>query len=161
MFTSIELVIFIFSILGSFGVILLFLMYYFNQVRYEKAKLMTDGELRFYKVLKYALGDKYDVLAQVRLANVVKIQDKYFIWKKFNLLGAKCVDFVIIDKVTGETMLVVELDDRSHNRPDRKRRDRFVNNVLKDSGVAILHKKYEKYYDENNLKKEISKAFKS
>ena len=155
MFTTPELIAFIFSILGSISIILLFLMWYFNRVRYEKNKIMTAGELRFYKVLKYAVRNKYDVLAQVRLANVVKIQDKYFIWKKFNLLGAKCVDFVLIDWQTGETKLVIELDDRSHERPDRIRRDKFVDSVLKESGVPILHHKYQARYETSEIRKVV------
>lgn len=161
MFTPSELIVFSFSILGSLGMILLFITYYLNQVHYEKTKIMTDGELRFYKVLRYVVRNDYDVLAQVRLASVVKIQDKYFIWKKFNLLGAKCVDFVLIDKAAGTTKLVIELDDKSHLRADRQRRDRFVNGILKEAGIPILHKKYEGHYEEEKLKDEIQQAVSS
>ena len=51
----------------------------------------------------------------------------------------KCVDFVIIDQRTMAPLLVVELDDRSHERTDRKARDRFVDQVLLSVGIPILH----------------------
>lgn len=139
----------------TIGVCLLYLTLLLKQVRYEKASVMTPGELRFYKVITYLFKDEYYILAQVRLANVVKIKDKYFVWKRFNLLGSKCVDFVLVDKQTGESKLVIELDDRSHDKPERNKRDRFVDRVLKESNVPVLHKRYEKYYENSKLKAEV------
>lgn len=145
--------------LAGFAVLLLVAIV--NRVSYQKANIMTDGELRFYKVLKFAASSDFDILSQVRLANVVKIRDRYFMWKRFNLLGAKCVDFVLIDKSSGETKLVIELDDKSHRLPERIRRDRFVDGVLKNSGVKILHLPYQGYYKTEEIREKVLGAINS
>lgn len=144
-----------YAILGFMGLVVLCIAYWLNHVRYVSAKVMTPGELRFYKVLTRSLSPDHVVLSQVRLANVVRIPDRYFVWKKFNLLGAKCVDFVIIDWKTGKTLLVIELDDKSHKNPDRRKRDKFVNSVLKEANVPIMHQSYEGNYDEKKIAKRI------
>lgn len=148
----------IFTFLFFLGAIILLIFILFTKIRYTKAKIMTPGELRFYKVLKYAVAERYYILAQVRLANVVKIPGKFFLWKNFNPLGAKCVDFVLVDKATGDTLLVIELDDKSHLLPDRIKRDKFVNKVLSEAKIPILHLKYQSHYDSAKLLETIQKA---
>ena len=134
------------AVLGI-GFLIMFLISYVTRVRYTRAKLLTPGELEFFRVLDVAVRKKYSVFAQVRLANLVNIPDKYFLWKNFNQLGAKCVDFVLYDKNTGSTLIVIELDDKSHERPERKTRDEFVNKVLKEAKIPILHLKYKYQYN--------------
>jgi len=160
-FFSTDFIGILFVCLFLVGIIVFTLITIVDRVRYERTKIMSDGELRFYKVLKFAINDKYDVLSQVRLANVVKIRDRYFMWKKFNILGAKCVDFVLIDKQNGETKLVIKLDDKSHKLPERKRRDRFVNKVLRESKIKTLHLPYQRYYKTGEIKEKIMQIIKS
>jgi len=47
------------------------------------------------------------------------------------------VDFVVADVASGEALLVVELDNSSHQRPDRQLRDLVVNEVLRSAGIPI------------------------
>lgn len=143
---------FVSSLLGAF-VAVLFLVY-FSEARYKKGRIMTQAEHRFFRVLTHAVGD-YTVLAQVRLASIVYIPNNLFSWKRFGNLGAKCVDFVLIDPQTGETQLVVELDDASHRLADRMRRDRFVNGVLKTAGIPIVHIRARGHYDIKKIQASI------
>lgn len=148
----------IFGVAFFIGITLLAAIYFFTKVGYVKRPLQTQGELWFFKVLKLALGDRYDIFVQVRLASIVTIPDKFFLWRDFNPLGAKCVDYVLCDKKTGIVVLVIELDDKSHRRLERKRRDKFVNNVLKTAGIPILHIKAEGYYDTQKISRNINLA---
>jgi hypothetical protein len=55
----------------------------------------------------------------------------------FNKINKKSVDFVLADKNTLETIQVIELDDWTHKRTDRKKRDEFVERLLENSGIKI------------------------
>ena len=45
----------------------------------------------------------------------------------------------------------MELDDRSHQRADRKERDEFVNEVFKAAGLPLLHVPARRGYVVNEL----------
>lgn len=142
-------------IIFGLGALLLLAIAFYNRPKYKRSNILTDGELRFYKVLRLALKGEYFILAQVRLANIVELANRMFFWKNFNPLGAKTVDFVLMDKQTGKTILVIELDDKSHNLPSRWKRDRFVDRTLASANVPILHVPVEGYYQEEDLRKQI------
>jgi hypothetical protein len=146
---------FFFFVLLLFAGGLLWVMSSTSQPKYKKAKLLTAAEHEFYLTLIHAAYPEYQVFSQVRLANVVNLDNDVFVWAHFNQLGAKCVDFVLYDAYRAEIALVVELDDRSHLRADRRRRDQFVDAVLKKAGVPILHQKCHTSYDIDEMKKKI------
>jgi len=54
-----------------------------------------------------------------------------------NRVSRKSVDFAVIDGA-GRVVLVIELDDKSHGRPDRVRRDQMVDAVLAHCRVPLL-----------------------
>lgn len=94
--------------------------------------LLTRAEQQFFAALQAAVPDGLMICPQVRLANLVRptarqrTQNQY----DFYRIQAKCVDFVLCDRMTTAPRLVVELDDTSHERQDRKERDAFVDAVL-------------------------------
>ena len=97
------------------------------------------------------------IFAQVRLANLVEVQrwarrDKTH-WYK---IQAKCVDFVFCEPHTFIPRLVIELDDSSHNRADRRERDAFVDDVLAAAGLPILHVRWQRRYDTGALAAQIA-----
>jgi len=53
-------------------------------------------------------------------------------------ISQKYVDFVLCEIRTTRAVAAIGLDDRSHDRPDRKRRGVFLNRVLAASGIAII-----------------------
>lgn len=81
----------------------------------------------------------YTVLAKVRLFDLVEpsylTDNKKVAQYK---IQAKHVDFVLCDS-TLKARYVIELDDTTHDRPDRIERDRFVDSVLEMSGYRVLH----------------------
>lgn len=56
----------------------------------------------------------------------------------FNKVQAKHVDFVLCDKKM-VARIIIELDDSSHNRPDRQARDSFVDEILENVGYKVIH----------------------
>ncbi len=107
---------------------------------YQQNWLFTYNEKDAYRKLK-PMAEKlgYTVFAKVRLLDLVepiKGNKKYkaYFWK----IQAKHVDFVLCDhKLVAK--YIIELDDSSHNREDRKERDNFVDEVVESVGYKIIH----------------------
>ena len=58
---------------------------------------------------------------------------------RFHKIMSKHVDFVIYDGDMMHLKVIIELDDSSHDREDRKERDEFVDFILKDCGYKVIH----------------------
>lgn len=111
--------------------------------RYEsRSALMSPAELKFFRALEAAVGSQYRVFSKVRLADVVQVKCGSTGGEKqsaFNVIQSKHVDFVVCDPDTLEFRLVVELDDKSHERGDRAERDQKVDDILAQANIPILH----------------------
>lgn len=55
----------------------------------------------------------------------------------FNKIKAKHIDFAIVDDM--KVLLIIELDDQSHNNIERIERDKFVDDNLTACGYKIVH----------------------
>jgi very-short-patch-repair endonuclease len=73
----------------------------------------------------------------------------------FNRIRQKSVDFVLVDKSSMTTTLAIELDDRSHNYPDRIRRDEMVNQAFRAAGLPLLRITNQRTYDESTVQHTI------
>lgn len=56
-----------------------------------------------------------------------------------NSIQLKHIDFLLCDSSNTKPLLVIELDDRSHDRPERRERDEFLDRACAAAGLAILH----------------------
>ena len=104
--------------------------------------LMSPAELKFFRALEAAVGDNFRVFSKVRLADIVQPEgtEGRGAWQSaFNMIQSKHVDFVVCDPATMEFRLVVELDDKSHERNDRAERDQKVDDILAQAGIPIVH----------------------
>jgi hypothetical protein len=126
---------------------------------YARQPLLTAAERAFFDVLTAAAPHDWHIFAQVRLANLVQITPGTPDWQRhFNRIQAKCVDFVLCEPHGLVPQLVVELDDSSHQRTDRKARDAFVDDVLAVAGLPILHVPWQRSYDAGQLAARINAA---
>ena len=117
----------------------------------KKPYLMTNAEREFFKVLHLAVQDKYYIVPQVQLSKIVEVKGKekwHYEYK--NKINLKSVDFVLFDKEYFTPQVVIELDDSSHEREDRKERDVFVDSVMEKISIRIVHIKTSYKYDVNN-----------
>lgn len=110
---------------------------------YRRKYLLTKNELEFYKYLKI-IADELNlcVLSKIRLADLIEVyshknNSEYF--KYFGKIKAKHIDFALAKKENLEIILLIELDDFSHNRQDRKSRDKFIDKICKQCNYKILH----------------------
>jgi len=118
----------------------------------KKEYLMTKAEHEFFKVLQEVVKDRYYIVPQVQLSNLVQVE-KAERWEYAlrNKIDRKSVDFVLFNKEYFTPHLVIELDDSSHDRADRHTRDNFVNEVLDKVGIGIVHIKTAYSYNLNEI----------
>lgn len=110
----------------------------FNPGNYRAKPLLSAWELKALAEIQADLPRGYHACPQVRLADAVQIvqRDPALHRAALARVAQKSVDFAIIDG-QGRIALVIELDDRSHDRPDRRRRDEMVDAVLDHCAVPI------------------------
>mgnify|MGYP001625658099 FL=1 len=127
-----------------------------NIALYEKKEyLMTRNELKFYKQLK-KITDKLDltIFAQVSLYQIIKNKE----YKDFNKIKSKSIDFVITEN-NGKIKLCIELDDSSHNKNNRIKRDNFINEIFKQTNINLLRIPVQAFYNletlENKIKEQL------
>ncbi len=91
---------------------------------------------------------------KVRLLDVVNVPDKA--WREYGApTSGMHLDFVLADSATAEVQLVIELDDKTHRRPEAKERDRFKDDALASAGVPILRVQVG-WYDIGELRAKIA-----
>ncbi len=106
----------------------------------KKDYLLTKAERSFYEVTRMAVGDEWIIFAKVRMLDLVSLpRGTANAQAHRNRVQSKHVDFILCDPRTLSPVLVIELDDRSHERADRQDRDAFVDAVLRAAGLPVLH----------------------
>ncbi len=122
-----------------------------------KESQITETEKDFLETLKQAVGDSYRIEPQVQLSSIVRPTDsngRYTNYTDFNKIKAKSIDFVLFDD-RNKPALAIELDDRSHFRWDRMKRDQFVDDLMDEVGLRIIHIRASYSYDIDKIKRQI------
>ena len=123
-------------------------------------RIFSDKEGYFYRDVR-PIADKLGliVFTKVRLADLLTVPKgtkDYTKW--FNRIKAKHVDFVFVDREYN-IKLLVEVDDPTHNRPDRQARDEAVNEMFRQVGMEVLHlRAWGKKYGAEDLETIITNA---
>ena len=102
--------------------------------------LLSPAELSFFKVLEIAVGDSAYIVVKVRIADLVRPQKGMTRsnWQKaFNSISSKHIDFVICDKTNLKPLCAIELNDKSHQRKNRRLRDEFITKAFASARVPL------------------------
>ncbi len=105
----------------------------------KKDFFLSRAEHEFYDALASAVDKDYLIFAQVHLPTLVVsegIGKERF--SAFRHINGKSVDFVLCDKAYISPKLIIELDDRTHERPGRVERDVEVERILREAGLPLL-----------------------
>lgn len=100
----------------------------------RKKSIVTPCELDFLRTLRKIASDRYEVLPQAALLSVI---DKRTETAYRNELF-RIIDYVFVDRVTFAPLLLVELNDRSHLRADRKLRDEKVSEICRKAKLPLV-----------------------
>lgn len=123
----------------------------YNTYFYKRGKLLTNNELKFYKILKEITKNyNYNIFTQVVLYEIVRNKEIM----DFNKIKSKSIDFVITDE-NSKILVCIELDDNTHNRKKRIERDTFINELFKDLNIKLLRIPVKEYYNIQEMEKII------
>ena len=124
----------------------------------RRSDLLSRGELAFYGVLARAAGRGVTVFTKVRLGDLLDVPNGTPGWHQHHRrITHKHVDFVLCSGPRLTPFLVVELDDRTHARPDRAARDDFVDAALSQAGWPIEHVTAAAEYDVAELSARVGR----
>lgn len=125
----------------------------------QKNYFMSRAEHECYDALVIAVGERYHVFPQVHLPSIIDNKVVGQNWNgAFRHISQKSVDFVLCDKSYISPKLAIELDDRTHERQDRKDRDVEVARVLKDAGLPLLRLENHGRFNPSELMQKIDTA---
>ena len=116
----------------------------------SKDRLMSVVESRMLQKLKPLEGGKYYLFAQVRVADVIGVGGKEGSsswWSLFRQISSKHVDFVFVERSTMRPVVAIELDDLSHNKPERIVRDKFLNKAFDQAGTKLVRYTTKQLFD--------------
>lgn len=118
-----------------------------------KQYFLSNSEASFYHFLKQMVGENVGIFPHVALRDLVSVSGvgKSDFYKYYNQIDRKQVDFLLVDSKTLKPMLVIELDDSSHQRADRVQRDEFVEKVLENAKIPIARIPVKQTYDAKEL----------
>ena len=100
--------------------------------------LLTRNETAFFRVLATVIGHRYLISCKVRLADIVTCDEQDWRRGHANRIAQKHIDFVIADIESSRIIAAIELDDRSHDRPDRQERDEFINALFLHLDIRLI-----------------------
>lgn len=106
---------------------------------YQARPLLTKREHQEYLKLKqYADARGWLICPKVRVYDLIEPRKGSSNKKELeNKIRSKHVDFVLVDPELN-VIGVLELDDSTHDREDRKQRDSFVRDALEGAGITMI-----------------------
>jgi hypothetical protein len=135
-----------------------------NSATYTAApSLLTPAELAFKNALEPVIPGGTQLMAKVRLADIINVHES--LQRKdwaiaFNRIQSKHIDFLLCDQATSKILCAIELHDKTHQRPKRADRDKFVRIALAMAGVPFLEITARARYDSTELAKQLGDAIK-
>jgi hypothetical protein len=132
---------------------------------YRKAPaLLTAAERSFFGALEQAVTGHFRTMIKVRLADVIRPEKgsgRGAYAGAFNRISRKHLDFVLCDPGTMAVRAAVELDDGSHQRADRKERDRFLQSALESAGIPLYRFSVQRGYEIEPIREALGLVVKS
>lgn len=105
----------------------------------HKDFLMTYAEAEFFRLLLQVVGDQHSVYPQVHLSAIIEHRVKGQNWKAaFSHINGKSVDFAVCDSNNFKPLVAIELDDKTHERPNRRIRDEEVERILIEAKLPLV-----------------------
>ena len=96
--------------------------------------LMTNTELKYFNAFKSILnGTPYILQPQVCLSSIIERKEQHTFQSELN----RVVDFAIFSPEYSPVLLI-EINDKSHLKKDRKERDKKVKFILKSAKIPLM-----------------------
>ena len=111
-----------------------------RKIYFRRPRLLSAAELEFFHTLETVVGDHFCLLAKVRVADLVDVCGVYGRewWTAFARVSQKHIDFIVASRQSVEVLVAIELDDSSHLKGPRRKRDDLLNAVFVQAGIPLI-----------------------
>jgi len=100
-------------------------------------RVMNDSEAVFFSMLLKELPDGFHLFPKMRIADILEtIKGEGYVYRRNKILP-KHIDFLLCDS-NFRPVIAIELDGRSHDAPDRVKRDKFVDELFKNCNLKLI-----------------------
>lgn len=121
--------------------------------------LFTPTEQLFLSSLEVALQEiPVKIFGKVRVADILKIRPgvtRGDYHKAMNQIATQEVDFLLVDSSTSAPLLVIQLEDNGSNTERSQNAGTFVDKVLYQAQIPVLHIPLRPRYNEAHLRSQI------
>lgn len=94
------------------------------QTEYQEKPIMTASEINFYNKIK-PLEPTYKILPQINLAAIIRKNNN----NRYYTDLFRNIDYAIMSNDYSKVLLLIELNDATHEKQKRKSRDNKVSNI--------------------------------
>src|SRR6516165_3827149 len=155
------------AILVGVGMIFLILLAWFVQYVIEPTvyiepveSLVTPAEQRFYEALDQAVDGRFMILSKVRVADLLSVtsESRSARYRIFRSIASKHVDFVLVEAKNLRPLAAIELDDSTHRRLDRRKRDELLDDLFAKANLPLIRFKTGSTYNPRSIEAQIEEA---
>lgn len=119
--------------------------------------LCSAGEFAFFQALEDAVGEQFSISMKVRAAALLGC--RRCDWRRLGRrVSQKEIDFVLTWKGTSRVACAIELDDKTHDLPSRRRRDGFLDAAFKSAGLPLVRVRAARRYARCELAGRVLRA---
>jgi hypothetical protein len=132
-----------------------------SEIYVLKSSLFTPAERSFLGCLDSVLPPDTRLFAKVRLADLFDVErtpDRSARQSALNKINSKHVDFILCRIDDLSPILAIELDDKSHEREDRQKRDLFLDEIFAASNLPLIRFKVQKTYRTEDIAQKLNEA---
>lgn len=125
----------------------------------KKGSIATRVELIFYQRLVNIAGDRYQIVPQAHLSSFINHKIKGQNWRgAFSVINGKSIDFLLCEKMTLQPVYAIELDDATHLKEDRIKRDQLVEGILREINIPLVRFKQGEWDSEEAIALKMQSA---
>lgn len=120
--------------------------------------LLTAAERSFYGVLGKAVDAETVAFAKIRVADVLaptKGLDRSNWRRAFNKISSKHFDFVLCRADTLAVVCAIELNDKSHYKSKRRKRDEFLRESCASAKLPLIEFDARRSYSIEDIKEQL------
>lgn len=104
-----------------------------SKIHYYKKPILTPTEKQYYKTIIQIIDGKYKVYPQVSLSSIIKKEPE----TKYANELYRVIDIGIFTE-DYYPILLIEINDETHNTPQRKERDKKVKELCDQAGIRLI-----------------------
>lgn len=127
----------------------------------RRSSLLTPAERSFYEVLVRLFDpQRFIVMCKVRVADVIEPEaaDRKEWYAAWNRINQKHVDFLLVDRKRMAPVCAIELNDSSHGKRRRQRRDEWLRDAFQQARMPLVFVRAARAYDSDKIRQAIAKC---